>query len=61
MPPDYGSLVLTEARIIQEDETHAVIAITVEKASLGHWLQRNAGFIAALTDLSSPLVLAPRD
>jgi hypothetical protein len=35
-----------EARIISEDETHAVIAVMVDKA----WLARNIHFLAALAD-----------
>jgi hypothetical protein len=50
------SLPVTEARIIREDETHAVIALSVAKASLRAFLQRNNVFIAALGDLPPPLV-----
>lgn len=44
-----ASLLETEARIIAENETHAVIALRVEK----QWLGRNMPFIAALTHVAT--------
>lgn len=38
-----------EARIISENETHAVVAVLIEKA----WLKRNIHFLAALADSAS--------
>jgi hypothetical protein len=38
-----------EARIISEDDTHAVIALLIEKA----WLARNLHFFAALADCAT--------
>ena len=43
----YGYL-LTEARIIAEDETHAVIAVRIEKA----WISRNLPYLASIADLT---------
>lgn len=50
MPEDDPRAYLaTEARIIAENDTHAVIALRVEKS----WFERNLHFIAALSDLVS--------
>jgi acyl-coenzyme A thioesterase PaaI-like protein len=45
------SLSDTGARIVAEDDTHAVIAIRVGKATLQNFLQLHGHFIAALSDL----------
>jgi len=39
----------TEARIIAESDTHAVVAVRVEKK----WLSRNMSFLAALAELTA--------
>jgi hypothetical protein len=39
-------VITPEARIITEDDTHAVVAVRIEKA----WLSRNIHFLAALAD-----------
>lgn len=41
------SLLETEARIIAEDDTHAVIALRIPKG----WISRNLSFFSALADL----------
>ena len=48
MGPEFkNEVVMTpEARIIAEDDTHAVVAVRIEKA----WLTRNIHFLAALAD-----------
>ena len=43
-----------EARIISEDDTHAVVAVRLEKA----WLTRNMHFLAALADVATPAPIA---
>jgi len=50
------TLTETEARIIAENATHAVIAIRIEKTRLRDLMQRNGPFIAALCDLTPALV-----
>lgn len=45
--PDPRAYLDTEARIIAENETHAVIALRVEKSSIA----RNLPLLAALADL----------
>jgi hypothetical protein len=48
MPPlSQQSLLQTEARIIAEDDTYAVIALRIPK----RWISRNLSFFAALADL----------
>lgn len=48
MPEDDPRAYLaTEARIIVENDTHAVITLRVEK----RWVERNLHFIAALSNL----------
>ena len=44
---DPASLLTTEARVIAENDTHAVIAIRIPK----RWIMRNIGFLAAMVDL----------
>jgi hypothetical protein len=44
-----------EARIISENETHAVVAVLIEKA----WLTRNIHFLAALADCATTPTIAP--
>jgi len=48
---DPNAYLETEARIIAENDTHAVIAIRVEKATIA----RNLPFIGALVDLTGRL------
>jgi hypothetical protein len=47
---DPRALLETEARIIAEDDTHIVLAVRIEKATLG----RNRRLLAALLDLTEP-------
>jgi hypothetical protein len=47
---DRASLLETEARVIAEDETHAVIALRVEK----RWIDRNMPFFSAIAEISTP-------
>lgn len=44
---DPGMYLETEARIIAENETHAVVAVRVDKK----WIARNLGVFAALSNL----------
>ena len=44
-----------EARIIAEDDTHAVVAVRIEK----QWLARNIHFLAALADRATVPAVAP--
>lgn len=45
---DPRALLGTEARIVSEDRTHAVIAVRIEK----RWLERNRRFIAHLVEMA---------
>lgn len=56
-PP--SSLLDTEARIIAENETHAVIAIRIEKHALAGFMQRNSDLIREIADLDSASPLLP--
>jgi len=47
---DRASLLETEARVIAEDETHAVIALRVEKK----WIGRNLRLFTAMADIVTP-------
>jgi hypothetical protein len=53
--PSLDSLLDTEARILKEDDTHAIVALRVEKASVRAFMQRNRAFFSALCDLSPAL------
>jgi hypothetical protein len=44
-----------EAHIISEDDTHAVVAVRIEKA----WLTRNIHFLTALADCAAVLTVIP--
>ena len=44
-----------EARIVDEDQTRAVIALSIDKA----WLARNIRFLAALADCATTCDLTP--
>ena len=46
------SLLETEARILAENDTHAVVALRVEKEALQRFMQRNRQLFAALADLA---------
>lgn len=46
------SLLETEARIVAENDTHAVVALRVEKKALQGFMQRNRQLFAALSDLT---------
>lgn len=46
------SLFETEARIIAENDTHAVVALCFEKDALQRFMQRNRQLLAALSDLT---------
>ena len=48
-------VITPEARIIEEDDTHAIIAVRIEKA----WLTRNIHFLAALADCATVLTVLP--
>lgn len=48
---DHASLLSTDARIIAENETHAVVAVRISKK----WIGLNMPFIAALADLTTVL------
>ncbi len=48
---DHASLLRTDARIIAEDETHAVVALRIPKK----WIGRNLRFFAAIADLTAAL------
>jgi hypothetical protein len=48
---EQASLLRTDARIIAEDETHAVVALRTNKK----WIGRNLPFLAAIADLSTVL------
>jgi hypothetical protein len=48
---EHASLLRTDARIIAEDETHAVVALRINKK----WIGRNLPFLAAIADLSAVL------
>lgn len=48
---DQASLLRTDARIIAEDDTHAVVAVRINKK----WIGRNLPFLAAIADLSAVL------
>jgi hypothetical protein len=48
---DQASLLRTDARIIAEDDTHAVVALRINKK----WVSRNLSFLAAIADLSAVL------
>jgi hypothetical protein len=47
MPITAQSLLQTDARIIAEDDTYAVIALRIPKK----WISHNLGFFAALADI----------
>ncbi len=47
---DRASLLKTEARVIAENETHAVIALRVEK----RWIDRNLPLFAAMAEIATP-------
>lgn len=51
---DSRSYLETEARIIAENDTHAVIALRVEKATIARYLP----LMAALADLAPPGIKA---
>lgn len=55
MMTDPRAYLETEARIIAENDTHAVIALRLEKASIA----RNLPFLAALADLMSEATTIP--
>lgn len=48
-PSDPLGYLLTEARIISEDDIYAVLAVRIEK----DWIARNMPFLTALSDLLS--------
>jgi hypothetical protein len=48
---DHASLLRTDARIIAEDDTHAVVALRINKK----WIGRNLPFLAAMADLTAAL------
>lgn len=48
---DQASLLRTDARIIAEDDTHAVVALRISKK----WMSRNLPFLAALAELTANL------
>jgi hypothetical protein len=45
---DQAPLLRTDARIIAEDDTHAVVPVSINKK----WIGRNLPFLAAIADLS---------
>lgn len=47
---DRQSLLTTDVRIIAENDSHAVIAVRLEK----HWISRNLHVLVALGALTSP-------
>ncbi|WP_441252421.1 hypothetical protein AB8A28_14065 [Tardiphaga sp. 71_E8_N1_1] len=48
---DHASLLRTDARIIAEDDTHAVVALRINKK----WIGRNLPFLAAIAELTAAL------
>jgi len=51
---DNRGYLLTEMRIIAENDTHAVLAIRLDKS----WIARNLPVLSALADLAPPTVPA---
>lgn len=47
---DRASLLATDARVIAENETHAVIALRVEKK----WIDRNLPLFMAMAEIATP-------
>jgi hypothetical protein len=48
-------VLIPEARIIAEDDTHAVVAVRIEKK----WLTRNLHVLAALADSATSSAVVP--
>lgn len=55
MESDPREYLETEARVISENATHAVIALRIEKATIA----RNLSFLAALCELMSEATTMP--
>lgn len=53
------SLFETDARIIAENNTHAVLAIRIEKAALQKFIHGNRHLLAAMADLAPTLAAQP--
>lgn len=49
------SLLETDARIIAENDTHAVLAIRVDKAAMWKFIRRNTHIVSAMTNLTPPI------
>jgi hypothetical protein len=53
----------TDARIVEEDERYAVVAMRIDKALVGDFMLRNLPFLAALAELRAapaPVLIGAR-